>query len=62
VKLELVKLGAPKDKLSTEGFGPTRPIDPADDVEAYALNRRVELWIDGVTDPDAVVRDLNELK
>lgn len=62
VKAELVKLGVPKGKLSTEGFGPTRPIDPADDLEAYALNRRVELWIDGVTDPDAIVRDLNELK
>ena len=49
-------------KLKSEGFGPTRPIDPADDLEAYALNRRVELSLDGVTDPEAIVRDLNELK
>jgi outer membrane protein OmpA-like peptidoglycan-associated protein len=62
VKKELVRLGVPAKKLTTEGFGPTRPIDPADDLEAYALNRRVELWIDGVVDPEAVVRDLNELK
>jgi len=40
----------------------TRPIDPADDLEAFALNRRVELWIDGVANPEALVRDLNELK
>jgi outer membrane protein OmpA-like peptidoglycan-associated protein len=62
VKLELVKLGVPSEKLTAEGFGPTRPIDPADDLEGYALNRRVELWIDGVSDPEALVRDLNELK
>ncbi len=62
VKRELAKLGVAKEKLAAEGFGPTRPIDPADDLEAYALNRRVELWIDGVTNPEALVRDLNELK
>ncbi|MBS1961721.1 MAG: OmpA family protein [Bdellovibrionales bacterium] len=62
VKTELAKLGVPKAKLAAEGFGPTRPIDPADDLEAYALNRRVELWIDGVANPDVLVRDLNELK
>jgi OOP family OmpA-OmpF porin len=62
VKRELSKLGVPKNKLTAEGFGPTRPIDPADDMEAYALNRRVEIWIDGVVNPEALVRDLNELK
>lgn len=62
VKNELVKLGIPKKKLAAEGYGPTRPIDPAEDLEAYALNRRVELWLDGVTEPDVLVRDLNELK
>ncbi len=62
VKSELAKLGVPKKKLTAEGFGPSHPIDPADDLEAYALNRRVELSIDGVTDPEAIVRDLNDLK
>ncbi len=62
VKRELGRLGVPKEKITTEGFGPTRPIDTEDDLEAYALNRRVELWIDGVNDPDTLVRDLNELK
>lgn len=61
VKTELSKLGIPAKKVTAEGYGPTRPIDPADDLEAYALNRRVELWLDGVTDPEALVRDLNEL-
>jgi outer membrane protein OmpA-like peptidoglycan-associated protein len=62
VARELAKLGVPKNKLAAEGYGPTRPIDPADDLEAYALNRRVEIWIDGVANPEALVRDLNELK
>jgi outer membrane protein OmpA-like peptidoglycan-associated protein len=62
VRNELVKLGIPRKKLAVDGFGPTRPIDPAEDIEAYALNRRVELWLDGVTDADTLVRDLNELK
>jgi outer membrane protein OmpA-like peptidoglycan-associated protein len=62
VKRELSKLGVPTKKLAAEGYGPTRPIDPADDLEAYALNRRVELWIEGVVNPEALVRDLNELK
>lgn len=62
VKSELATLGIPKKKVTAEGFGPTRPIDPAEDLEAYALNRRVELWLDGVTEPDVLVRDLNELK
>jgi outer membrane protein OmpA-like peptidoglycan-associated protein len=62
VRSELVRLGVPKEKLAVEGYGPTRPIDTAEDLEAYALNRRVELWIDGVTDPEAAVRDLNELQ
>lgn len=62
VKRELAKLGVSAGKLAADGFGPTRPIDPAEDLEAYALNRRVELWIDGVVNPEALVRDLNELK
>lgn len=58
---ELARLGVEKKKLKAEGFGPNRPIDPADDLEAYALNRRVEIWLDGVSDPATITRDLNEL-
>lgn len=62
VRAELVKLAVSSSKISARGFGPNRPIDPANDLEAYALNRRVELWLDGVSDPQAVVRDLNAMK
>lgn len=62
VRDELSDLGIPKKKLSAEGFGPVRPIDPAEDLEAYALNRRVELSLDGVNDPDSLARDLNDLE
>ncbi len=62
VRSELIRLGIPKGKLTAHGYGPSRPIDSEEDLEAYALNRRVELWLDGVTDPEALVRDLNDLK
>lgn len=62
VMRELERLRVPADKLGADGFGPNRPIDPEGDEIAFALNRRVELWIDGVVDPDVLVRDLNELK
>ncbi len=62
VKSELNLLGVANQKMSTKSYGITRPIDPADDLEAYALNRRVEIWLDGVSDAATVTRDLNELK
>ena len=62
VKNALVKLGIPEKKLTTRGFGDTKPIDRGTDDEAYALNRRVELWLDGVSDPDSIARDLNQIQ
>jgi outer membrane protein OmpA-like peptidoglycan-associated protein len=62
VKSELNLLGVANQKMSTKSYGITRPIDPADDLEAYALNRRVEIWLDGVSDAVKLTRDLNELK
>lgn len=59
---ELAKLGIPRKKMKAEGFGPSRPIDPEEDLEAYALNRRVEIWLDEVKDPYSISRDLNELR
>lgn len=57
----LENLGVSKKKISARGFGPRRPVDPARDKEAYTLNRRVEVWLDGVTNPEKVTRDLNRL-
>jgi OmpA-OmpF porin, OOP family len=44
----LVTHGVDKKRLTAEGFGRERPLDPAKTEEARAMNRRVELHI---TDP-----------
>lgn len=36
-------LGVPENRLAATGFGEFQPLDPADTVEAYARNRRIEL-------------------
>ena len=41
----LVKQGVSRDRLTSIGFGPDRPIDPAKTSKARALNRRVEFII-----------------
>lgn len=39
----LVREGVPASRLSAEGFGQTRPLDPGTTAEAYERNRRIEL-------------------
>lgn len=45
VQAYLVAHGVAADRLVAEGFGESRPLDPADSDTAYARNRRVELVI-----------------
>ncbi|MEQ8559451.1 MAG: OmpA family protein [Henriciella sp.] len=40
----LVEQGVARDRMDAVGYGETRPIDPAQTSEAYALNRRVEFY------------------
>jgi outer membrane protein OmpA-like peptidoglycan-associated protein len=42
VKSKLVKMGIDDARLSTKGFGATKPIDKNDTPEGKANNRRVE--------------------
>lgn len=42
VKTQLVSLGVEENRLSTKGFGETKPIDGNDTAEGKANNRRVE--------------------
>lgn len=42
VKDQLVKMGISEDRLTTKGFGETKPIDTNDTQEGKANNRRVE--------------------
>ncbi len=41
----LIKEGVDAARLEAEGYGPTKPIDPATTKEARATNRRVEFTI-----------------
>ncbi len=36
-------LGVPENRLAATGFGEFQPLDPADTLDAYARNRRIEL-------------------
>ena len=42
VKVQLTKMGIDEDRLTTKGFGETKPIDKNDNAEGKANNRRVE--------------------
>lgn len=41
----LVTKGVPAKRLSANGFGQFRPLDPADTDAAYAVNRRIEIQL-----------------
>ncbi len=45
VKAYLVSKGVDEARLSAAGFGPDRPLDPANNDQAWDLNRRVEFVI-----------------
>ena len=45
VRLFLVKLGLPSEKLSVKGYGDSNPVAPNDSAQNKAKNRRVELII-----------------
>jgi peptidoglycan-associated lipoprotein len=62
VKEALVRAGVPAVRMKTVGFGPSRPIDPAQSEVAWARNRRVELNFEGVKDPRWLRDALQKLK
>jgi len=41
----LIAHGIPAQRLAANGFGEHRPLDPADNEAAYALNRRIEIQL-----------------
>lgn len=41
----LVTRGVPANRLSANGFGEFRPLDPGDSEAAYAINRRIEIQL-----------------
>jgi outer membrane protein OmpA-like peptidoglycan-associated protein len=61
VSQQLIKGGLDGDKMKVQGFGPTRPVDPARNHVAYQKNRRVEVILEGVTDPAKLAQEINQL-
>lgn len=59
---KLVENGVPQSKVVSEGYGPTRPIAKGDTPKAWAKNRRVNLRLKGVEDPEMIVRKLNMIR
>ena len=41
----LVTRGVPANRLSANGFGQFRPLDPGDSEAAYTINRRIEIQL-----------------
>ncbi|MEQ1508374.1 MAG: OmpA family protein, partial [Myxococcota bacterium] len=46
VRQYLVDHGIAGDRLTSEGFGETRPLDPSETPDAWAKNRRVDLVVE----------------
>jgi len=57
----LVSLGVEKSRTVYSGRGEREPLDPAENLEAYARNRRVELKFDGVSDESRFVKDIDAI-
>jgi outer membrane protein OmpA-like peptidoglycan-associated protein len=57
VKAYLVKAGVAADRLTSVGFGETKPVDPAENDEAWDKNRRVEFLIEKRADPPPPVEE-----
>jgi outer membrane protein OmpA-like peptidoglycan-associated protein len=60
VRRVLVDEGIPSSKVDAQGFGPDRPVDSAKTPEAYARNRRVEIQLTDVADPEKLSREISE--
>ncbi len=61
VRLILEQSGLPGERMTAQGFGQARPVDPRSDVRSWARNRRVELIIRDVADPQALRRAIEPL-
>ncbi|MEN9810432.1 MAG: hypothetical protein RLZZ488_1999 [Pseudomonadota bacterium] len=62
VREALIRADVPAARMRAVGFGPARPIDPAQSDVAWARNRRVELSFEGVKDPRWLRDVLQKLK
>lgn len=57
----LILRGVSAERINTEHYGPDRPLDPHNNPEAWALNRRVEIRILGVNDSEKLAARLRQL-
>ncbi len=62
VKSVLISSGVPSSKILTHGFSKSRPLDSRSLEEAWAKNRRVEMYFYGVYDPELLKKGLAQIK
>lgn len=62
VRDALARAGVPANRIRALGYGPNRPIDPANNELAWARNRRVELNFEGVSEPKWLREVLQKLR
>lgn len=53
--------GVPSARIEVRGHGPDNPVDSANNAEAWRKNRRVEIRIVGVKNPDRLSSEINEI-
>lgn len=56
----LLTQGLDFNAMSVRGFGSTTPLEMEMSPAAHARNRRVEIWVDGVSRPQALVDAVNQ--
>jgi|GEM_PF-1226803 len=57
----LVEQGVKEEKVGVESYGFSKPLDPSNNPQAWAENRRVELIFQNVKDPFELKRQLEKL-
>lgn len=61
VAQSLVRHGIPYQVVTAQGFGPRKPLDRRNNPDAYTVNRRVEIYLDNVSEAEKLVDEMNRL-
>lgn len=62
VASEFVSNGVPRERIRMKGYGESKPIYKESTPEAWAVNRRVEVFISGVENEQGVANEINQLQ
>jgi peptidoglycan-associated lipoprotein len=62
VRDALISGGAPAEKITSAGYSFDRPLDPANNEQAWTKNRRVEMNFMQASDPNTIQNGINKIK